>query len=115
MQTDEQEKTYQLYESTPLAVAEVPECQPELQSAQSLLGCGPGGEPPCSNGKVSEFRILKLKQHSCTTYRVVGDGVGGRHGYWLSYAFQGIGSNGRGTSSLGPSWELWHHHCHKSP
>jgi hypothetical protein len=30
MQTDEQQKTYQLHESTPLAVAEVLECQPEL-------------------------------------------------------------------------------------
>jgi hypothetical protein len=35
-------KTYQLYESTPLVVAEVPECQPELQSTQSLLGRGLG-------------------------------------------------------------------------
>jgi hypothetical protein len=55
MQTDEQQQTYQLHESTPLAVVEVLECQPELQSAESLLGCGPGGEPPCSNGKVSSF------------------------------------------------------------
>jgi hypothetical protein len=55
MQTDEQLQTYQLHKSTPLVVAEVPECQPELQSTQSLLGCGPGGEPPCSNGKVSSF------------------------------------------------------------
>jgi hypothetical protein len=47
-----------------------------------------------------EFRILKLKLHSCTTYRVVGAGVGGRHGYRLSYAFQGIGPNRRGTSCL---------------
>jgi hypothetical protein len=62
-----------------------------------------------------EFRILKLKLHSCTTYKVVGASVGGRHGFQLSYAFQGIGPNGRGTSSLGPSWELWRHHCHKSP
>jgi hypothetical protein len=55
MQTDEQEKTYQLHESTTLAVVEVPECQPELQLAQSFLRCGPGGEPPCLNGKVSSF------------------------------------------------------------
>jgi hypothetical protein len=55
MQTDEQLQTYQLYESIPLAVVEVLECQPELQSTQSLLGRGPGGEPPCSNGKVSSF------------------------------------------------------------
>jgi hypothetical protein len=38
-----------------------------------------------------EFRILKLKLHSCTAYRVVCAGVGSRHGYRLSYAFQGIG------------------------
>jgi hypothetical protein len=50
-----------------------------------------------------EFRILKLKLHSCTAYRVVGAGVRGRHGYRLSFAFQGIGPSGRGTSSLGPS------------
>jgi hypothetical protein len=56
------------------------------------------------------FRILKLKLHSCTSYRVVGAGVGGRHGYRLSYVSQEIGANGRGMSSLGPSWELWHHH-----
>jgi hypothetical protein len=62
-----------------------------------------------------EFRILKLKLHSYTAYRVVGASVGGQHGYGLSYAFQRIGPNGRGTSSLGPSWELWRHHCHKSP
>jgi hypothetical protein len=55
MQTDEQQQTYQLYESTLLAVAEVPECQPELQLTQSLLGRGPRGEPPCSIGKVSSF------------------------------------------------------------
>jgi hypothetical protein len=58
-----------------------------------------------------EFRILKLKLHSCTAYRVVGAGIGGRHGYRLSYAFQGIGLNRRGTSFLGPSWELWRHRC----
>jgi hypothetical protein len=56
-----------------------------------------------------EFRILKLKLHSCTTYRVVDAGLGGRHGYRLLYAFQGIGPNGRGTFSLGSSWELWRH------
>jgi hypothetical protein len=55
METNEEHQTYQLHESTPLAVAEVPECQPELLSAESLLGCGPGEEPPCSNGKVSSF------------------------------------------------------------
>jgi hypothetical protein len=43
-----------------------------------------------------EFRILKLKLHSCTAYRVVGASVGGWHGYRLSYVFQGIGPNGRG-------------------
>jgi hypothetical protein len=62
-----------------------------------------------------EFRILKPKLHSCSTYRVVCAGVGGRHGYRLSYASQGIGPNGRGRSSLGPSWELRRHHCRKSP
>jgi hypothetical protein len=55
MQTDEQQQTYNLHESIPLAVAVIPECQPELQSTQSLLDRGPGGEPPCSNGKVSSF------------------------------------------------------------
>jgi hypothetical protein len=55
MQTDEQQQTYQLHESTLLVVAEVPEFQLEFQSAQSFLGCGPGGEPPCLNGKVSSF------------------------------------------------------------
>jgi hypothetical protein len=49
MQTDEQQQTYQLHESTLLAVVEVPEYKQELQSAQSILGCGPRGEPPCSN------------------------------------------------------------------
>jgi hypothetical protein len=62
-----------------------------------------------------EFRILKLKLHSCIAYRVVGAGVGGQHGYPLSNAFQGIGSNGRGTSSVSPSWESWHHHYRISP
>ena len=61
-----------------------------------------------------EYRILKLKLHFCTSDRVVCAGVGGRHGYWFLYAFQGIGPNGKGRSSLGPSWELWHHHYHKS-
>jgi hypothetical protein len=50
-----------------------------------------------------EFRILKLKLHSCTTYRVVGVGVRCWYGYQLLYAFQGIGPNGRGTSFLGLS------------
>jgi hypothetical protein len=45
-----------------------------------------------------EFRIRKLMLHSCTAYRVVGAGVGGRHGYRLSYASQEIGPNGRGMS-----------------
>jgi hypothetical protein len=58
-----------------------------------------------------EFRILKLKLHSYTAYIVVGAGVGGQYGYPLSYAFQGIGPNGRGKSSLGLSWELWCHNC----
>jgi hypothetical protein len=62
-----------------------------------------------------EFWILKPKLYSCTTYKVVGAGVGGQYGYPLSYAFQGIGLNGRGTSSLGPSWESWHDHCCISP
>jgi hypothetical protein len=34
-----------------------------------------------------ECRILKLKLHSCIAYRVVGAGVGGRHGYWLFVCF----------------------------
>jgi hypothetical protein len=34
-----------------------------------------------------EFRILKLKLHSFTAYRVIGAGVGGRYGYPLLYAF----------------------------
>jgi hypothetical protein len=62
-----------------------------------------------------EFWILKLKLHSCTTYIVAGASVGGQHGYPLSYAFQGIGSNGRGRSFLGPSWESWRHHYRISP
>jgi hypothetical protein len=62
-----------------------------------------------------EFRILKLKLHSCTAYRVVGACVGGQHGYPLLYAFQGIGPNGKGTTSLGLSWESWRHHCRISP
>jgi hypothetical protein len=61
-----------------------------------------------------EFRILKLKLYSYIAYRVAGVGVGGRHGYRLSYAFQRIGPNGRGTSSFGPSWESWRHRCRKS-
>jgi hypothetical protein len=60
-----------------------------------------------------EFRILKL--HSCIAYTVVSAGVGGRHGYPLSYAFQGIGPNRRGRSSLGPSWGSWRHHYRISP
>ena len=55
MQTDEQQQTYQLHESTPLVVAEVLECQLELLSAKSFLGCGSKEEPPCSYGKVSSF------------------------------------------------------------
>jgi hypothetical protein len=55
MRSDEEQQTYQLHESTPLAVAEVPECQPELEPTQSLLDRGLGGEPPCSNGPVSSF------------------------------------------------------------
>jgi hypothetical protein len=62
-----------------------------------------------------EFRILKLNLYSYTAYRVVGADVGGWHKYRLSYAFQGIGPNGRGTSSLGLLWELSRHHCRKSP
>ena len=62
-----------------------------------------------------EFRILKLKLHSCIAYRIVDVGIGGRHGYWLLFVFQGIGPNRRGMSSLGPSWNLWHRHCRKSP
>jgi hypothetical protein len=62
-----------------------------------------------------KFWILKLKLHFYTAYKVVGAGVGGRHGYRLSYAFQGIGPNGRSMFSLGPSWELWRHHYRKSP
>jgi hypothetical protein len=62
-----------------------------------------------------EFRLHLLKLHSYTAYRVVGAGVGGPHGYPLSYAFRGIGPNRRGTSSLGPSWESWRHYCCISP
>jgi hypothetical protein len=57
MQTDEQQNFYQLHESTPLVVAEVLKCQPELQSTQSLLGRGPRGEPSCLNGKILSFRF----------------------------------------------------------
>jgi hypothetical protein len=60
-----------------------------------------------------EFWILKL--HFCIAYKVDGVGVGGLHGYPLSYVFKGIGPNGRGTSFLGPSWESWCHHCRISP
>jgi hypothetical protein len=38
-----------------------------------------------------EFQILKLKLHSCIAYKVLSAGVGGQHGYRLSYAFQRIG------------------------
>jgi hypothetical protein len=62
-----------------------------------------------------EFRLRLLKLHSCTAYRVIGASVGDPHGCPLSNAFRGIGPNGRGTSSLSPSWESWHHHCHISP
>jgi hypothetical protein len=62
-----------------------------------------------------EFRILKLKLYSYTAYRVDGAGVGGLNGYRLSYAFQGIEPNGKGMSSLGPSWESWRHHSRISP
>jgi hypothetical protein len=62
-----------------------------------------------------KFQMLKLKLYSCTTYRVLGVGVGGLHGYPLLYVFQGIGPNGKDTSSLGPSWESWRHHCCISP
>jgi hypothetical protein len=58
-----------------------------------------------------KFRIQKVKLHSYTTYRVGGTGIEGQHGYPLSYASQGIGSSGRSTSSLGPLWESWRHHC----
>ena len=56
MQIDQQQSDQQ-HESTPLAVVEVLECQPELQLAKSFLGCDLGGEPPCSNGKVSSFEF----------------------------------------------------------
>jgi hypothetical protein len=62
-----------------------------------------------------EFQILKLKLHSYTAYRVGGASVRGQHGYPLSYAFQGIGPNGKVTSFLGLSWESWRHHCRISP
>ena len=50
-----------------------------------------------------EFWILNLKLHSYTAYIVAGIGIGGQHEYPLLYAFQGIGTNGRSKSSLGPS------------
>jgi hypothetical protein len=48
--------SYQLYESVPLAIAEVPECKPQLQPSQ------------------------QLKLHSCTTYTAVGVDPGGLPG-----------------------------------
>jgi hypothetical protein len=57
-----------------------------------------------------ESRIQKVKLHSCIAYRVVGVGLGSQYKYPLLYAFQGIGSSRRGTSSLGPPLESWHHH-----
>jgi hypothetical protein len=63
----------------------------------------------------NKSEIQKVKLHSCTSYRVAGVGLGDRYKYPLSYASQGIGSNGRGTSSLGSSLELWHHHYRIRP
>jgi hypothetical protein len=40
---------YQLHKSTPLPIAEVPECQPQFQA---LNCCGPGGEPLRPDGKI---------------------------------------------------------------
>jgi hypothetical protein len=42
----------------------------------------------------NESQIQKMKLHSYTAYEVAGVGLGGQHGYLLSYAFQGIGSSG---------------------
>jgi hypothetical protein len=60
----------------------------------------------------NESRIQLVKLHSYIAYKVAGVGLGDPHIYPLWYASQGIGSSGRGTSSLGPSLESWHHHCH---
>jgi hypothetical protein len=54
--------TYQLHESTPLAIAEVPKCQPQLQPTQALSCCVLGGKPPRPDGKIAS---LGLNRRSC--------------------------------------------------
>ena len=115
MQTDDYQQTYQLHESTPLAVAEMRECQLELKSYSVPPQMWPRRKATMLKWQGIEFWILKLKLHSYIACKVVGAGVGGWHGYWPLYASQGIGPSRRSKSSLGPSWEWWHHHYHKSP
>jgi hypothetical protein len=54
--------SYQLHESTPLVIAEVPKCQPQLQPTQALSCCGPRGKPPRPDGKIAS---LGLSGRSC--------------------------------------------------
>jgi hypothetical protein len=49
--------SYQLHESTPLVITEVPKCQPQLQPTQALCSCNPGGEPPRPDGKIVSLRL----------------------------------------------------------
>jgi hypothetical protein len=84
MQTDEHLQTYQLHESTPLEVVEMPTRAP-VDSVPAWLW--PRRRATMLEWPDIEFRILKLKLHSCIAYRVVGVGVGGWHGYPLLYAF----------------------------
>jgi hypothetical protein len=53
--------THQLHESTPLMVAEKPECEPQLQLTQSLLCCGPLRRATKHEWQGIESRILKAK------------------------------------------------------
>jgi hypothetical protein len=54
--------SHQLHKPTPLAIAEVPKCQPQLQPTQALSCCGPGGKPPSPDGKIAS---LGLSRRSC--------------------------------------------------
>jgi hypothetical protein len=49
--------SYQLHESTPLAIADVPKCQPQLQPTQALYRCGPRGELPCLDDKIASLGL----------------------------------------------------------
>jgi hypothetical protein len=50
-------KSYQLHDSIPIAIAEVPECQPQLQPTQALDRFGLGGESISHDGKIASLEL----------------------------------------------------------